>query len=387
MKGSWKRRGHILDWAPWLAVLGCMVGGPRIPVAAAQHASAGQHPKSTTQLTPKLRAAAHVLAAISASNQNGIPDSVLNRTKCLVVIPSISNGTGNPSSIGVSICRDTPAEWSAPALVQFDGRGIKAKRPNLLVFILGEKGAEALRSGEFEIKGGRPGAAPLVKAGRVTASTEPDAELLTYQHSGGMLSGSEAYGVIRRYADTSSTHAKQITNKMSDQYRSAVVSFFNTILPIGIVFHHTAVIPGEKKAPRKESDIDEYHRERGFEIRCSGRVYHVAYHYLIMSNGVVKAGRPERCEGAHAVGYNSYLGISVIGDFSSEDNPTAKKSPIKPSARQIASLVRLCRRLRYRYNIPLQHIVRHSDIANTQCPGDRFPYRLILSQLQRKPSG
>jgi lipid-binding SYLF domain-containing protein len=384
MKGSWKRRGHVLDWAPWLAVLGCMVGGTGIPVAAAQHASAGQNPKSTTQLTPKLRAAAHVLAAISASNQNGIPDAVLNRTKCLAVIPSISKRAGNLTGVGVSICRDTPAEWSAPAFVQFDGHGIKSKRAGLLVFILSEKSAESLRSGELEIAGGSPAAAPLVASSRVTATIQSNAELFTYQHSAGMLSGSEANGVIRQYADTSSMHGRQPTNKISDQYRSAVVSFFNTIIPIGIVFHHTAVIPGEKKAPRKESDIDEYHRERGFEIRCSGRVYHVAYHYLIMSNGVVKAGRPERCEGAHAVGYNSYLGISVIGDFSSEDNPTAKKSPIKPSARQIASLVRLCRRLRYRYNIPVQHIVRHSDIANTQCPGDRFPYRLILSQLQRR---
>jgi N-acetyl-anhydromuramyl-L-alanine amidase AmpD len=106
-----------------------------------------------------------------------------------------------------------------------------------------------------------------------------------------------------------------------------------------------------------------------------------------MPNGKVKAGRPERCEGAHAVGYNSYLGISLVGDFSSEDNPTGEKGPTKPSAAQIASLLQLCRRLKTRYNIPLQHIVRHSDISNTKCPGDRFPFRMILDQLQRGPRG
>ncbi len=151
------------------------------------------------------------------------------------------------------------------------------------------------------------------------------------------------------------------------------------------MIHHTAVIPGENTVPRSERDIDKYHRARGFEILCFGRVYHVAYHYLIMPNGKVKGGRPERCEGAHAEGYNSYLGISVVGDFSSEDNPTGKKGPTRPSAKQIASLIQLCLRLKDRYNIPLQHIVRHSDISSTKCPGDRFPFRSILDQLQRRP--
>jgi N-acetylmuramoyl-L-alanine amidase len=147
------------------------------------------------------------------------------------------------------------------------------------------------------------------------------------------------------------------------------------------------VIPGENTVPRSERDIDKYHQEHGFEILCFGRVYHVAYHYIIMPNGSVLAGRPERCEGAHALGYNSYLGISVVGDFSSEDNPAGKKGPTRPSAKQIASLIQLCRRLKDRYHIPLQHIVRHSDISSTRCPGDRFPFRSVLDQLQWKPGG
>jgi N-acetyl-anhydromuramyl-L-alanine amidase AmpD len=106
-----------------------------------------------------------------------------------------------------------------------------------------------------------------------------------------------------------------------------------------------------------------------------------------MSDGKVKRGRPERCEGAHAKGYNSYLGISVVGDFSREDNPTGKKGLTRPTPKQIASLIQLCRQLKDRYNIPLQHIVRHSDISSTKCPGDLFPFRSVLDQLQRRPGG
>jgi len=203
-----------------------------------------------------------------------------------------------------------------------------------------------------------------------------------------VLSSSEAIGVIRGDADASDHPIHNtVPKKTTDKYLSSVVSFFNTITATGIVIHHTALIPGKNTMPLNKRDIEEYHRERGFEILCFGRVYHVAYHYLIMPNGKVKAGRPERCEGAHAAGYNSYLGISVVGDFSSEDNPTGEKGPTRPSAKQIASLIQLCRRLKDRYNIPLQHIVRHSDISRTKCPGDRFPYRSVLDQLVSRPGG
>jgi N-acetylmuramoyl-L-alanine amidase len=331
--------------------------------------------------------ATRVLVEISQKFQNAVPDAVLNSTKCVVVIPSITGGTVNVSAGGVASCRETADSWSAPAFVKFNGRGIRPHRTDLLVFVLSDTGVRALRSGELQIRGQKRAAAPLVSTTPVTTQVELDAELLTYEGAAGVLSSSEASGVIRGDANISDAAHKAVSRKTTEKYLSSVVSFFNTITATGIVIHHTAVIPGENTAPRSEHDIDEYHQARGFEILCFGRVYHVAYHYLIMPDGKVKPGRPERCEGAHAKGYNSYLGISVVGDFSSEDNPTGKKGPTRPTAKQIASLIQLCRRLKDRYNIPLQRIVRHSDISSTRCPGDRFPFRSVLDQLQWKPGG
>ena len=331
--------------------------------------------------------AARVLDEISKRSQNAVPDAVLNSTKCVVVIPSIAGGTVNVGAGGVASCRETADSWSAPAVVEFNGRGIRAQRTDLLVFVLSDTGVRALRSGELQIGGQKRAAAPVVSTTPVTTQVELTAELFTYEGAAGVLSSSEASGVIRRDADTSDAVHNAVPRKTIEKYLSSVVSFFNTITATGIVIHHTAVIPGENTVPRSERDIDKYHLARGLEILCFGRVYYVAYHYVIMPNGSVQAGRPERCEGAHARGYNSYLGISVVGDFSSEDNPTGKKGPIRPSPKQIASLIQLCRRLKDRYHIPLQHIVRHSDISSTRCPGDRFPFRSVLDQLQSKPGG
>jgi len=337
--------------------------------------------KSTTLLS--IGGAARVLDEISQKSQNAVPDAVLNSTKCFVVIPSITGGTVNVSAGGVASCRLAADSWSAPAFVKFNGRGIRAHRSDLLIFVLSDTGVRALRSGELHIGGQKRAAAPLVNTTPVTTQVELTAELLTYQGAAGVRSSSAASGVIRGDAETSDAVHNAVPKDKTEKYLSSVVSFFNAITVTGIVIHHTAVIPGENTVPRSEGDIDKYHQARGFEILCFGRVYHVAYHYLIMPNGSVQAGRPERCEGAHAQGYNSYLGISLVGDFSSEDNPTGKKGPMKPSAEQIASLIQLCRLLKERYNIPLQRIVRHSDISSTTCPGDQFPFRAVLQQLQQ----
>jgi len=338
-----------------------------------------QHVKSTTSFT--VDTAARVLKDISAKSRDGVPDAVLNSTKCFAVIPSAIRQRPNISGSGVVTCRDTRDSWSPPAYVNFSGRSVRARSPDLLVFVLSDKAVRALRSGKLQIGGQNHAPAPLVNTNPVITQVELTAESFTYERAGAVLSSSEANGVI--LGGASNRDDNQVSKTSTDKYVSSVVSFFNTITATGIVFHHTALIPGENKPPRSERDVDKYHQDRGFEILCSGRVYHMAYHYLIMPNGAIKPGRPERCEGAHAVGYNSYLGISLVGDFSSEDNPNGGKGPIRPSAQQIASLVRLCRRLRRRYKIPVQHIIRHSDIANTQCPGDRFPFKSVLDQLKK----
>jgi N-acetyl-anhydromuramyl-L-alanine amidase AmpD len=56
---------------------------------------------------------------------------------------------------------------------------------------------------------------------------------------------------------------------------------------------------------------------------------------------------------------------------------------MRPTKAQMASLVRLCRQLREKYNIPLQHIMPHSDVSRTECPGDRLQFTQLLLALQQ----
>lgn len=168
------------------------------------------------------------------------------------------------------------------------------------------------------------------------------------------------------------------------------ISYTNTIHPEGIVIHHTSVMPpilhlGASTAARIPMDLntwDEFHRQRGFGAFYWGRMYHIGYHYIIFPDGTVRKGRPEQCVGAHAKGFNKYLGIAVLGDFSKQSGSTATVVSPEPTKEQMQALVALCRHLRARYNIPLEKVIAHSAVARTECPGGRFPFAELLRQIQ-----
>ncbi|MBV9435826.1 MAG: N-acetylmuramoyl-L-alanine amidase [Acidobacteria bacterium] len=168
-----------------------------------------------------------------------------------------------------------------------------------------------------------------------------------------------------------------MSSTVASFYQIDVGSFFNTIVPTGIIVHHSVLTPAGN-VPETEEAIDRFHSARGYEVSCFGKVYHIAYHYLILPNGKVVSGRPERCEGAHARGYNSYLGIALVGNFSSG---TKSGQPARPTQAQLKSLVRLCCYLRQKYHIPLQHIMPHNRVARTECPGDGLKFDTVLAAI------
>jgi N-acetylmuramoyl-L-alanine amidase len=324
-----------------------------------------------------LSRAADLLDAISRNPRNAIPTAVLNQGNCLVVIPVLRPGE---VEAGVASCRKTPEQWNQPFLVHFAGRLAQAEISNLVIVVLTDSGVRKLQSAKLPI--GQRTPAPMVATTPVTTQVDLHSETLSYEQTGDLLSGTPVRGTVVR----AETDQQKFAKKSVEKFLSSVISLFNSIMPSGIVIHHTAVLPTDNALPKNRREVDTFHQARGFEIMCQGRIYHIAYHYLILPNGKVQPGRPERCQGAHALGYNSYLGISVVGDFSPRDDHAGNIEPRAPTQQQIEAVVRLCRQLRDRYNIPLQHIVRHNDISSTDCPGSRFPFQYVLQQIAQQPS-
>jgi hypothetical protein len=309
------------------------------------------------------------LDKLAKAEGNGIPDAVLNRTRCIVVLPANSNR-------GITSCFESLNRWSRPDLTAFEGR--RALAGTLLIFVLGVKEANDLRSGILHIGDKHSSAGLLVRSKAVLTDADLNFGSLLYESDHDGLAGARADGIV---SIVKPVRPVVITSHVDQKLQSSLASFFNVITPMGIIIHHTAVLPGSGEVPANRKEIDNYHSSKGFDVVCFGREYHVAYHYLILANGEVQAGRPDRCQGAHARGYNAYIGISVVGDFSSKDNPKGSHGPIVPTRKQQDALVKVCDRLRALYKIPLQRIMRHSDVAATECPGDRFPFVRVLKRL------
>jgi hypothetical protein len=250
--------------------------------------------------------------------------------------------------------------------------GTTESTSDLLIFVVGETGTRSLMAGRLTLNSASAGPGPTLHDSVTVTDADLRHEVLLYQLTAKNLETARLEGEIRL-----GPAAPPATG-----FTETVTAFFNAITPIGIIVHHSATLGPQSSVPNSVRDVDRFHSEKGFDILCDGKRFHVAYHFLILPDGKVQTGRPERCEGAHSPGYNSYLGISIVGDFSSKDNPSGRKGLIRPTARQMASLVKLSRQLMSRYHIPLNRVLRHSDVASTECPGDRFPFRAFLGELR-----
>ena len=355
-------------------------------------------PSPNEEYLAQLQRSGSALEQLVADPKNAIPDSVLNHTSCFVIFP----WTSAPATVerGFATCRNQSA-WTSPVVVRVSQVSGAPEGKDLLLLLLSARAVDALRRGNLIVGPELPVAVgPMEKVNLTTVSDFQlqNKDIFGYEHQQNSLIGA-ALKTANIVADVKATqnlygHRFQpswllarstYASSVTDSFVTDVSSFFNAITPAGIIIHHSVLIPA-KDLPNPERALDRFHYKRGFAISCFGRSYHIAYHYMILPDGEIRLGRPERCEGAHARGYNSYLGIALVGDFSSRDNPEGRKGPKTPTREQLASLVKLCRHLREKYNIPLQRIMPHSEVSRTRCPGDRFAFRTVLAQLEAESS-
>ncbi len=132
-----------------------------------------------------------------------------------------------------------------------------------------------------------------------------------------------------------------------------------------LVVHHSA----SKKDTTKKTDIDEWHKQRGFS--------QIGYHKVVESDGKIVTGRPERQQGAHAKGVNhKSLGVCVVGNFENE----------APSEIQIRSVIKVLVEWCRKYELTSTDIYGHKNVpggsTKTSCPGKNLVF--VLPRIKRK---
>ena len=154
--------------------------------------------------------------------------------------------------------------------------------------------------------------------------------------------------------------------------------------PAGVVLHHSASPGWLDGRPVNAERIAEWHENRGFSAQYRDHEFHLGYHYVILPDGTIQQGRPDWMLGAHARGYNDYLGICLVGNFDPESNPACTEQPCRPTEAQLEALVSLLRELMLKYGLDADDIYRHSDLGATVCPGERFPMQEVIRRLTKK---
>ena len=158
----------------------------------------------------RLQNSANVLKAIMAAPDKGIPEEVLDRAKCVVVVPHLIKAgfiVGGKHGRGVASCR-TGADWSAPAFISVGGGSwglqIGAEGVDLVMLVMNDAGLQHLLSSKFQLSGeGSAAAGPVGRHASAATDWKMNAEVLTYSRSKGVFAGLTLEGaVVEQDADS-----------------------------------------------------------------------------------------------------------------------------------------------------------------------------------------
>jgi Uncharacterized conserved protein len=155
----------------------------------------------------RLNAAAEVLNEVMQSKDRAIPQDLLEKAECAVVVPGLKKGAfivGGKYGRGFVSCRKPDKiGWSSPAAVRVEGGSIGfqigGSETDVVMLVMNERGMKRLLSSRFTLGGDASIAAGPV--GRdSTAQTDAflTAEILSWSRSRGVFAGVSLQGATLR---------------------------------------------------------------------------------------------------------------------------------------------------------------------------------------------
>lgn len=155
----------------------------------------------------RLKTSDEVLTEIMTAPDKGIPQELLEKSQCIVIVPGLKKGAfvfGGKYGRGFILCRESSGTgWSAPAGVTVTGGSfgfqIGGEETDAIMLVMNKRGADKLLSDKFTL-----GVDASVAAGPVGRTSQADtdakmhAEILTYSRSRGVFAGVALDGATLR---------------------------------------------------------------------------------------------------------------------------------------------------------------------------------------------
>jgi lipid-binding SYLF domain-containing protein len=151
----------------------------------------------------RLSAATEDLREMMNASDKGIPQDLLNRASCIVVIPNLKAGgfiAGAQYGKGFFTCRRiSGVGWHAPGAIKLTGGKfgflIGGKETDVIMLVMNKSGMQHLLSDKFQIGGEASAAAgPLGRDSSAMTDAAMRAEILSYSRSRGIFGGIDIGG-------------------------------------------------------------------------------------------------------------------------------------------------------------------------------------------------
>ena len=157
----------------------------------------------------RVQESGEVLKQILDMPDKGIPNSVLNGSKCVIVLPSVKKvavGIGGTYGRGVMTCRtgqDYKGPWSAPIMMASSGGNIGfqigGEATDFVILVTNDQGAKSILNNKVKLGADASVAAgPVGRTAEASTNAKMQAQMLSYSRSRGVFGGVSLSGATLR---------------------------------------------------------------------------------------------------------------------------------------------------------------------------------------------
>jgi lipid-binding SYLF domain-containing protein len=177
-----------------------------------------------TEPVKRLNEAAAVFSEVMAAPDSGIPQDLLEKAHCIVIVPGLKTAAfvfGGKYGKGYLLCRNkSGAGWSAPGTVRIEGGSvgfqIGGSQTDLIMLVMTERGADKLLSSKFTLGAeGSVAAGPVGRTATAQTDAQMRADILSWSRSQGLFAGLSLQGATLRQDldDNKTLYGKKLENR------------------------------------------------------------------------------------------------------------------------------------------------------------------------------
>jgi lipid-binding SYLF domain-containing protein len=172
----------------------------------------------------RLTSAADVLTDMMHASDKGIPQDLINKSQCMVIVPGIKKAAfiiGAKYGRGFMICRQASGiGWSAPAAVRVEGGSvgfqIGGTEEDVILLVMNRGGMNQLLKDQFTLGAeGNVSAGPLGRNATAETDAMMHAEMLSYSRARGVFAGISLQGATLRRDEVADLemYGRKLTNR------------------------------------------------------------------------------------------------------------------------------------------------------------------------------